>query len=108
MERTFKEELDFAKEHKIDILKLNIANEVCCQLRESKWWFESEIECNYKPTICLFEEVCEMVWHIYLKVDVSYSLANIVESIINLVFEQKIAVKDINKYMVIEYIQDNL
>lgn len=104
MERTYKEELDFAMENKIDVLRLNIANEVCDQLC-GYWWAEAELESNEQATIELFESICSKVCDIYLKIDNSYSLANIVEAVIKLYFDSKVAVNEINKYMVIEYIQ---
>jgi hypothetical protein len=106
MERTFKQELELAMEHKINVLKLTIANEVCSML-EGNWWFESYLESNDQATNELFERICERVQDVYLKVDNTYSLSNIVEAIIRLHTESKIEIKDINKYMVIEYIQDN-
>ena len=106
MERTFKQELDLAMEHKINVLKLTIANEVCSFL-EGNWWFESYLESNDQATIELFERICERVQDVYLKVDNSYSLSDIVDAIIRLLQECKKPLEEINKYMVIEYIQDN-
>lgn len=106
MERTYKQELDLAMEHKIDVLKLNIANEVCSFL-DGNWWFESYLESNEKATIELFERICERVQDVYLKVDNSYSLSDIVDAIIRLHQECKKPLKNINKHMVVDYIQDN-
>lgn len=106
MERTFKQELDLAMEHKINILKLSIANEVIDQLC-NYWWFEAELESNEKAINELFENICEKVWHIYLVVDNTYSLANVVDAVIRLVMNERKPITEINKYMVIEYIQDN-
>ena len=106
MERTFKEELELAKEHKINVLKLNIADEVNCQLG-SYWHLESDLENNEKHVNELFERICEKVWHIYLVVDNTYSLANVVDAVIRLVMNERKPINEINKYMVIGYIQDN-
>ena len=106
MERTYKQELDLAMEHKIDILKLNIANEVSDQLCDY-WWVEAELESNEKAINELFENICSKVCETYLKIDNNYSLANVVEAVINLHFECDTDIIDIHKYMVIGYIQDN-
>lgn len=106
MERTFKQELDLAMEHKINVLKLNIANEVSDQLCDY-WWVEAELESNEKAMNELFEDICHCVSDIWLHLDNYYSLSNIVEAVINLHFECDTDITDINKYMVIEYIQDN-
>ena len=106
MERTYKQELDLAIENKINVLKLNIANEVSDQLCYY-WWLEAELESNEKAINELFESICSKVCDIYLKIDNTYSLANVVEAVIKLYFDSKVVVNEITKYMVIEYIQDN-
>lgn len=106
MERTYKQELDFAMEHKVNILKLIIADNVNEQLSDY-WWLEAELESNEKAINELFENICSKVCDIYLKIDNTYSLENIVEAVIQLYFYSKVVISGINKYMVIDYIQDN-
>ena len=107
MERTFKQELDFAMEHKINVLKLNIANEVSDQLVNGYWWFEQDAINEVEHTMQLFEDICNCVCEIYLKIDNTYSLANVVQAVIELNIQEYVDISEINKYMVIEYIQDN-
>lgn len=106
MERTYKEELDFAMEHKINVLKLNIADEVSEQLSDY-WWVESELESNEKAINELFENICSKVCEVYLHLDNNYSLANVVEAVIKLCFDSKVVVNEITKYMVVNYFIDN-
>lgn len=96
MERTYKQELDLAIEHKINVLKLIIANEVSDQLCDY-WWVEAELESNTQETIELFESICSKVCDIYLKIDNTYSLANVVEAVIKLYFDSKVVVNEITK-----------
>ena len=105
MERTFKQELDFANKNNIDIYKLKIAYEVSCFLVDSIWWAEADLEDGTMDE--LFEDICSCVSEIWLSLDNNYSLSNIVEAVINLHFECNTDIKDIDKYMVIGYIQDN-
>lgn len=105
MERTFKQELDLAQAHNIDIYKLKIAYEVSYFLVNSIWYAESDLEDNAMNE--LFEDICYCVSDIWLDLDNNHSLSNIVEAVINLHFERDTDIIDINKYMVIEYIQDN-
>lgn len=107
MERTFREELELAKEHKINVLKLNIANEVSEQLVNSYWWTEEQLANATEQSIEWFNDLCNCVYSIYLYIDNTYSLANVVEAVIELSTKYYNNFNKINKYMVIEYIQDN-
>lgn len=106
MERTYKQELDLAVENKVNILKLVIADEVSEQLSDY-WWVEAELENNEKEINELFENICGKVCEIYLKIDNTYSLANVVEAVVVLHIENNIPINEITKYFVINYIQDN-
>lgn len=107
-ERTFKQELGLAMNWGLNILKLNIANEVSEQLVNSYWWIENEVENGSQEMDEMFENICWCVYNIYLKIDNTYSLANVVEAVIKMNIENKVPINEINKYMVIGYIQDNL
>lgn len=107
MERTYREELHIATKNKINILKLNIVNEVVEQLMNGYWWFEGEQEHTDNELDEFVEIVCSAVYNIYLAVDNTYSLPNIVEAVLRLHFECNTDINSITKYMVIGYIQDN-
>lgn len=107
MERTFKQELELAKEHKINILKLNIAYEVTEQLVNQYWWTEEQLANATEQSLDWIESLCGCVYNIYLKIDNNYSLANVVEAVIELSIKYFNDFNKINKYMVICYIQDN-
>ena len=103
MERTYKEELDLAMENKVNILKLIIADNVSEQLCDY-WWVEAELESNEKATNELFENICSKVCDIYLKIDNTYSLANVVEAVVELVMKHKKDLEDIDYMVVSDYI----
>ena len=105
MERTFKQELDLAQAHNIDVYKLKIAHEVSYFLVNSIWYAESDLEDGTMDE--LFEDICHCVSDIWLHLDDNHSLSNITEAVINLHFECDTDIKDIDKCMVICYIQDN-
>ena len=107
MERTFKQELDLAMEHKINVLKLNIANEVVEQLTNQYWWTEEQLANATEQSLDWLEDLCTCVYNIYLEIDNNYSLANVVEAVIELSMKFFNDFNKITKYMVIGYIQDN-
>ena len=105
MERTYKQELDLAVKNNIDIYKLKISYEVNYFLVNGYWWLESNYD-DYE-VMEMFEDICNIVSEVWLSLDNNYSLSNIVEAVINLLFECNTDIEDIDKYMVIGYIQDN-
>ena len=107
MERTFKQELDLAMEHKINVLKLNIAYEVTEQLTNQYWWTEEQLANATEQSLEWIEDLCTCVYNIYLAIDNTYSLANVVEAVIELSMKHFNKFNEINKYMVVGYIQDN-
>lgn len=97
--KTYKQELDFALKNNVDIYKLRIAYEVHYFMTYSDIVVEYDNE--------TFESICNCVDKIFLSLDNNYSLSNIVEAVINLLYECEQAIEDIDKYMVIGYIIDN-
>lgn len=98
----YREELKKAKENNINIYKLVIANEVedVLSLFETP---KNDIE-----YLMLFEELCSVVSMVYLKLDNSYSLANVVESVCRLHFEKGVELKEIYYIQVVDFIYDYL
>lgn len=103
MERTYKEELDWAKENEINLFKLIIADNVNCELSHY-WWVESELESNEKATNELFENICSKVCEVYLYLDKSFSLSSVVEAVVEMVMKHKKDLDDIDYTVVSDYI----
>lgn len=103
MERTYKEELDWAKENEINLFKLIIADSVYCELSHY-WWVESELESNEKATSELFENICIKVCAVYLYLEKSFSLSSVVEAVVEMVMKHKKDLDDIDYIVVSDYI----
>lgn len=103
MERTYKQELDWAKENEINLFKLVIADNVYCELSHY-WWVEAELESNEKSTNELFENICSKVCEVYLHLDKSFSLSSVVEAVVEMAMKHKKDLDDIDYIVVSDYI----
>ena len=98
----YMEELKKAKENNINIYKLVIANEV------EDFLSSFETPKNDIEYSMLFEELCSVVSMVYLKLDNSYSLSNVVESVCRLHFEKGVELEEIYYIQVVDFIYDYL
>lgn len=85
----FKETLEIANKHKIDTLKLLIADNVHCNLDSVRGNEEA------------FEEACEIVKKLYLKTNGLF-VGQIVAAIETIMFKEKIPLEDIEDDYIIE------